>query len=321
MHVFSDLQAYICTFNDCHERLKTFSTRRLWSQHELEAHFSDKSFRCHDCHESSVEFTDQESFLNHLSCVHGREALTHVHALSMAQAAAQLVPRSFADQKCPLCAQTDWKSQREYFTHVGKHLEKISLVALPQEEDESENDSDHSDEEKYTIKCICGLNDDDGNTVWDERCDTWQHIACYYEGKQIPEEHLCIDCSPRNLDTAGASQRQRRIQRNTQVNLETLSFQGTTSTPDPEPSAKPIHIATSSAQTSSQPKRNTSDPAVSPIASSPTSTSHNAKKHRHSAASTSHYGRYGRHANDWLFSGFSVTESVKSLIHEDGEEK
>ncbi|KAF7505892.1 hypothetical protein GJ744_012427 [Endocarpon pusillum] len=146
MHIFSDLQAYICTFNDCHERLKTFSTRTLWSQHELEAHFSDKSFGCHDCHESSVAFADQESFLDHLSRVHGREALTHVHALSMTQAAAQSVPRSFTDQECPLCAQTDWKSQREYFTHVGKHLEQISLAALPQEEDESEDDSDQSDE-------------------------------------------------------------------------------------------------------------------------------------------------------------------------------
>jgi Zinc finger, C2H2 type len=232
MHVFSDLQAYICTFNDCHERLKTFSTRTLWSRHELEAHFSDKSFRCRDCHESSVTFTDQESFLDHLSRVHGREALTHVHALSMAQAAAQSVPRSFTDQECPLCAQTDWKSQREYFTHLGKHLEQISLAALPQEEDESEDDSDQGDEENFTFKCICGFDDDDGNIVLDERCDTWQHIACYYENRsQIPEEHLCVDCSPRNLDTAGASRRQKEIRRKAPVNPETPLFQDATSAP------------------------------------------------------------------------------------------
>ncbi|ERF69342.1 hypothetical protein EPUS_09507 [Endocarpon pusillum Z07020] len=216
MHVFSDLQAYICTFNDCHERLKTFSTRTLWSRHELEAHFSDKSFRCRDCHESSVTFTDQESFLDHLSRVHGAEALTHVQALSMAQAAAQSVPRSFTDQTCPLCAQTDWKSQREYFTHLGKHLEQISLTALPPEEDESEDDDDsvQGDEENSTFKCICGFDNDDGYTIWDKRCDTWQHIACYYgNDSQRPEEHLCVDCSPRNLDTAGASQRQKESRR------------------------------------------------------------------------------------------------------------
>jgi hypothetical protein len=232
MHVFSDLQAYICTFNDCHERLKTFSTRTLWSRHELEAHFSDKSFRCRDCHESSVTFTDQESFLDHLSRVHGREALTHVHALSMAQAAAQSVPRSFTDQECPLCAQTDWKSQREYFTHLGKHLEQISLAALPQEEDESEDDSDQGDYENFTFKCICGFDDDDGNIILDKRCYRWQHIACYYENRsQIPEEHLCVDCSPRNLDTVDASRRQKQIRRKAPVNPETPLFQDATLAP------------------------------------------------------------------------------------------
>lgn len=240
MHIFSDLQAYICTFNDCHERLKTFSTRTLWSRHELEAHFSDKSFRCRDCHESSVTFTDQESYLDHLSRVHGREALTHVHALSMAQAAAQSVPRSFTDQECPLCAQTGWKSHREYFTHLGKHLERISLAALPQEEDESEDDSDQGDEENFTFKCICGFDDDDGSIVLDERCDTWQHIACYYENhSQVLEEHLCVDCSPRTLDILGASRRQKEIRRKAPVNPETALFQDATSAPYIGPSSSP----------------------------------------------------------------------------------
>jgi DNA-directed RNA polymerase subunit RPC12/RpoP len=240
MHVFSDLQAYICTFNDCHERLKTFSTRTLWSRHELEAHFSEKSFRCHDCHESSVTFTDQESFLDHLNRIHGREALTHVHALGMAQAAAQSVPRSFTDQKCPLCAQTDWKSRREYFTHLGKHLEQISLAALPQEEDESEDDSDQGDEGNFTFKCICGFDDDDGNTILDDRCDTWQHIACYYGNhSQIPEEHLCVDCSPRNLDTAGASRLQKEIRGKAPVNPGTPLFQDAASANYMWPSSSP----------------------------------------------------------------------------------
>ncbi len=232
MHVFSDLQAYICTFNDCDERLKTFSTRTLWSRHELEAHFSDKSFRCRDCHESSVAFTDQESFLDHQSRVHGRDVLTHVHALSMAQAAAQSVPRSFTDQECPLCAQTDWKSQNEYFTHLGHHLEQISLAALPQGEDENENDSDQGDEKIVPFKRVCAIDGDDGNNILDERCDTWQHIACYYENpSQIPEEHLCVDCSPRNLDTVGASRRRKEIRRIAPVNPETPLFQDATSAP------------------------------------------------------------------------------------------
>lgn len=150
----------------------------------------------------------------------------------MAQAAAQSVPRSFTDQECPLCAQTDWKSPREYFTHLGKHLEQISLAALPQEEDESEDDSDQDDKENLTFKCICGFDDGGGSTVLDERCNTWQHIACYYgKSTQIPEEHLCVECLPRNLDTADASRRQRKIRSKAPVNHEMPEFQDVTSAP------------------------------------------------------------------------------------------
>lgn len=71
------------------------------------------------------------------------------------------------------------------------------------------------EEESSTIKCICGFSDDDGNTVLCEKCDTWQHIVCYYESAgHVPDVHECTDCSPRLVDTKGAvdKQRQRREQ-------------------------------------------------------------------------------------------------------------
>src|SRR2546421_355504 len=68
----------------------------------------------------------------------------------------------------------------------------------------------------------------------------------------------------------------------------------------------------------SGPKRVTSDSAVSPTLSSPTTKTHPSKKPKNSPASTSHCGR---HSNDWLFGGFSVTETVKGFIHKDDEEK
>ena len=65
--------------------------------------------------------------------------------------------------------------------------------------------------EDYTIKCICAYKDDDGNTVLCERCDTWQHIECYYyPSKRVPEVHNCTDCEPRQIDTRSATVRQRR---------------------------------------------------------------------------------------------------------------
>lgn len=72
------------------------------------------------------------------------------------------------------------------------------------------SDTNLQDEEEYTIKCICIYADDDGNTVYCPKCDTWQHIECYYHGKKVPEEHFCADCFPRDLDTKKATERQRR---------------------------------------------------------------------------------------------------------------
>lgn len=66
------------------------------------------------------------------------------------------------------------------------------------------------EEESSTIKCICGFSDDDGNTVLCEKCDTWQHIVCYYESAHnVPDVHECTDCQPRLVDSKSAADKQR----------------------------------------------------------------------------------------------------------------
>jgi len=73
------------------------------------------------------------------------------------------------------------------------------------------------EEEDYTIKCFCSFQVDDGNTVFCDRCETWQHIECYYfqdfRDGHPPDinkiEHKCIDCDPRPYDKRGASERQK----------------------------------------------------------------------------------------------------------------
>src|SRR5215217_6281504 len=67
------------------------------------------------------------------------------------------------------------------------------------------------EEEPYTIKCICGFADDDGYTIFCEKCDTWQHIECYYPN-QVDDAvrddfaHSCVECQPRILDRQQAIQ-------------------------------------------------------------------------------------------------------------------
>lgn len=91
-------------------------------------------------------------------------------------------------------------------TSIDRPVAGTTLAGSPTEE-----------EEDYTIKCFCNFQVDDGNTVFCDRCETWQHIECYYfqdfTDGQPPDinkiEHKCIDCDPRPYDKRGASERQK----------------------------------------------------------------------------------------------------------------
>lgn len=70
------------------------------------------------------------------------------------------------------------------------------------------------EEEPYTIKCICNFTDDDGNTIFCETCETWQHIECYYpdnveDALRADFAHSCAECEPRSLNRQQAIERQR----------------------------------------------------------------------------------------------------------------
>jgi hypothetical protein len=68
---------------------------------------------------------------------------------------------------------------------------------------------------------------------------------------------------------------------------------------------------------SPEPKRTTSDPTVSSAVSSPNTISGYPKRRKPLPTSTSHSGR---HSNDWLFGGFSVSKTVKSMIKEEDDD-
>jgi hypothetical protein len=79
---------------------------------------------------------------------------------------------------------------------------------------------DLEEEDDGQINCICGFNEDDGNTVACDTCNKWQHIICYYPqyGDSLPEElqHWCVECRPErpvNAQAAHVRQREARADR------------------------------------------------------------------------------------------------------------
>lgn len=95
--------------------------------------------------------------------------------------------------------------------HAGTQLNASSYATPDAHDSQTDTELQVDEEEPYTIKCICGFTDDDGNTVLCEQCNTWQHIDCYYYPENnVPDLHHCADCLPRLLDAVSAQQRQRK---------------------------------------------------------------------------------------------------------------
>jgi hypothetical protein len=75
--------------------------------------------------------------------------------------------------------------------------------------------NDLEEEDDGQINCICGFNEDDGNTIACDTCNKWSHTICYYPqyGDSLPEDldHWCIDCRPeRPVDAQAAHIRQQK---------------------------------------------------------------------------------------------------------------
>lgn len=77
------------------------------------------------------------------------------------------------------------------------------------------------------IRCICGLEDDDGFTIQCERCYVWQHAVCVgIDQHHVPDEYLCDLCFPRTLDVKKAVEKQRRRREQESVHAKSNSSHG-----------------------------------------------------------------------------------------------
>lgn len=65
-------------------------------------------------------------------------------------------------------------------------------------------------EDNTIIRCICGIDEDDGFTIQCEICGAWEHGLCfgYLDEASAPEVYLCELCAPRPVDPEGARRRQ-----------------------------------------------------------------------------------------------------------------
>ena len=141
LHVFADLQAYICFASDCPESLKLFASRKAWFDHISTHHLSRHEFHCQSC--PSV-LDSENDFVSHSFREHQMDIdAPHLRAAILATARRPHLQQPEKLQ-CPLCHHQNFCStHRDFATHVGRELEEVALSALPPQEDsESESESE-----------------------------------------------------------------------------------------------------------------------------------------------------------------------------------
>lgn len=130
MHIFADLEPYVCTFQSCRDAL--FSTRFEWFRHETACH--RRRWRCVWCHNEI--FVSEPALKAHLLSVHNNTVTEDQIPLVIELAEEDI--RYFGDSACPLC--DEWSPEspsnkienwREFRRHLGRHMQQTALVAIP----------------------------------------------------------------------------------------------------------------------------------------------------------------------------------------------
>jgi hypothetical protein len=129
MHVFSDLQPYICTFPACKDDLLTFPSRKLWADHEFSMHRVTRIWVCPFCTE---ECSTIAAWQDHLLQSH-ETTFTGSLRQTAIMTAERKSEQPIKEQSCPFCLEYPATTRRTFVTHVGRHFEEIALATLPRE--------------------------------------------------------------------------------------------------------------------------------------------------------------------------------------------
>ena len=112
-------------------------------QHEFQTHRIGTEWRCTFCKETS---NSQETFRKHLVLAHIREVESS-QIEELISASERIVPCDAAKEMCPFCISAPAKTREGFARHVGKHLQDISLAALPNLDTSSDDGSSSGDDD------------------------------------------------------------------------------------------------------------------------------------------------------------------------------
>jgi hypothetical protein len=215
-HVYSDLQPYMCLWEDCSLGRRMFSTRHEWLQHEQDYH--GKAWTC--CLSCPDPFGDRQSMQDHYLSHHSAQTQGHIDRVLQASETRRPDTGPYI---CPLCS-TSIQTKKAYAKHAGRHLRELSLFALPAyatndvladdgSESESERENAIADKPKDTPTKDWEFSDAAESDAGDDECSSVPFMTIYnttemdHEGNpNIRTEQYSPNPSPR-MSPRGRSRR------------------------------------------------------------------------------------------------------------------
>lgn len=148
-HVFRDLRPYVCLSAACVAADQDFQRRKDWSRHMLQEHW--RQWACPlGC---AAKSSSPLGLRQHLKDFHGTVSSDKNIDFIISQSSRPDPQHSHGI--CPLCNDVEIKSNHQYRSHIGHHLEQLALFVLPaheydsaDDEDENSNRSAHDTEEE-----------------------------------------------------------------------------------------------------------------------------------------------------------------------------
>ncbi|KAF2468961.1 uncharacterized protein BDR25DRAFT_372851, partial [Lindgomyces ingoldianus] len=120
-HVLADLQPYICTYPDCKLNDYPFENKEEWFNHETQSHRYE--LFCNT--EGHASFWEASGFLEHMKKDH-EDCVNENQLPALRRMFEQ--PTHPTSGACTLCQKQAVKLK----THLSRHLEQLSLFAIPQ---------------------------------------------------------------------------------------------------------------------------------------------------------------------------------------------
>ena len=125
LHVFLDLEPYMCTFDDCPRADRTFRSREDWFQHELDHHRLRKIWLCQSCNHKFDEIEDIELHLNQKHKFSDDPSQLSLMVSLCEKYSGEGIP----SEPCPLCGSLSATAQM-LEDHIADHMEQLSLSSI-----------------------------------------------------------------------------------------------------------------------------------------------------------------------------------------------